>query len=367
MTERRKQAVNRVWKIMKKHWTRVWLITALLIMTGIVATYAAYTEVSVVKRVVSTSDSEGDLFSSNCMKQDISSRMLSGRQYSVTVCNYDQEKPLTFSPSQITYTFYAELQVKYGSDYLSVEDYHTRLLADDPTDGETTYQARISKIGHNYSVYKQQDDSGNAVASADAAEHYFDSSNHYRIEFSEDTLAPNDSSTDKYMVTVSAEDLSKTDPYFYVHVWADPTGSLKTIESRIFGASGSGNASSWQGSLRETNCNEVDYDFYNYVITGNGVGTIDILYDDDYFEINQFFFSSISGNSFVQDPAVPEDVTASDPKYSEYNGWKKITLNVDSVDDKSRYELQLYKVKKHTSYTGDEKASKYIACFFTEE
>ena len=107
------RTVKKILKFIKKNWISVWLVTVIAISAGIAITYAAYTEVSVVKRVVSTKESEGELFSSNCMRQDLSSRMLSTSQYTVTVCNYDQDKLLTFSPAQITYDFYAELQVKY--------------------------------------------------------------------------------------------------------------------------------------------------------------------------------------------------------------------------------------------------------------
>lgn len=255
-------------------------------------------------------------------------------------------------------------------------DLRTKLLEDDAENGEATYQAIVSKIGENYYISKQEDDSGEAVSAADSANHYFTSGNNYSVNFSSQTLAPNVSSTDKFKVTVAASDLGKSDPDFYIHVWAVPSGNAyHTIHSRIFGGLASGNAASWQGSLKETNCATVDYDFYNYIITGNGSGTVDILWNDDYFEANEFFFTELSGNSFVQ--SQPVEIQSSDTKYgsgsdNNLTGWKMITLNVDSLNDKSRYELQLYKVKKNTSYTDktpdglDETASQYIKCFFTE-
>jgi len=361
---------------MKKHWTRVWLIVVLILTAGIVITYAAYTEVSVVKRVVSTKDSEGELFSSNCMRQDISSRMLSVRSYSVTVCNYDQDKSLTYNPSQISYAFHAELQYKYGDDYYNMTALRAKLIEDDAENGAATYQTIIDKIGENYFICKQEDDSGDAVSAADSADHYFTSANSYTVDFDDQTLAPNVSSTDKFRVTVAAGDLGKNDPDFYVHVWAVPSGNAyHTIHSRIFGGLASGSAASWQGNLKETNSATVDYDFYNYIITGNGAGTVDILWNDDYFEINEFFFSNLSGNTFVQ--SEPVEIQASNAKYgsgsdNNLTGWKMITLNVDSLNIKSRYEIQLYKVKENTSYTNktpdglNETASQYIKCFFTE-
>ena len=360
--------MKKVLHFIKKYWTRIWLIAVALLLAGggIAVTFAAYTEVSAVKRVVSTTDSEGELFSSNCMRQDVSSRMITSRNYSVTVCNYDQDKPLTFNPAEVAYTFYAELQVKYeNGEYLTMSELLTQLQTDYPSDYATKYAAYTTKIGENYAVRKEEDDSRTEVSIADSAPHYFTADNNYTVSFSGQTLAPNKSSTDKFQVTVAPGDLLQTNPDFYVHVWAQPTGYSK-IESRIFGAQPTENAASWQGTLRETDNQTVDYDFYNYIITGNGAGTIDIIWDPEYFEINEFFYSARSGNSFVQSPAVPEKITASHATYGSKAGCMMLTLNVDSVNGKNRYEVQLYKKKPHTSYTGEKKASNYIECHFTE-
>ena len=374
--------MDRLPKFIVKHWTRVWLIVALILVIGVTATFAAFTSANIVKRVVSTMDMEVELFSSNCMRQDITNRMISVRSYSVTVCNYDQDMPLTFNPSQMDYVFRAELQVKIGSEYLTMSQLHTKLLTADPVNGETAYQTIVNSIGSNYYVSKTEDDSGNPVSAADSAEHYFNSGNNYTVTFSSQSLAPNVSSTDRFQVTIASSDLGKTDPDFYVHVWAEPSGTLyHTIHSRIYGGIASSYAASWHGSFKETNCSAIDYDFYNYIITGNGTGTVDILWNDEYFNVNEFFFSALSGNSFVYEglSVEPVEILSSNSKYGtggsigNYTGWKMVTLNVDSINGKSRYELQLYKAKANTSYTdktnssgANETATQYVQCFFTE-
>ena len=374
--------MNRLLKFIVKHWTRVWLIGALILVIGVTATFAAFTSANVVKRVVSTMDMEVELFSSNCMRQDITNRMISVRSYSVTVCNYDQDMPLTFNPAQMDYVFRAELQVKSGSEYLTMSQLHTKLLTADPVNGETTYQGIVNSIGNNYYVSKTEDDSGTPVSASDSAEHYFTSGNNYTVEFGSQSLAPNVSSTDRFQVTVASSDLGEINPKFYVHVWAEPSGNVyHTIHSRIYGGIASSHAASWHGSLKETNCSTIDYDFYNYIITGNGVGTVDILWNDEYFNVNEFFFSALAGNSFVHEGLTvePVEILSSDENYGtaglkgNYTGWKMVTLNVDSINGKSRYELQLYKANANTSYTDktgsgglNETASLFIQCFFTE-
>ena len=368
--------MDKVLKYLKKHWTRIWLITVLVLIVGVTATFAAFTSANVLKRVISTKDMEVELFSSNCMRQEITNRMITVGSYTVTVCNYDQDMPLTFNPAQVDYVLHAELQVKKDGEYLTMSQLQSRVLSSE-------YQEYVNKIGNNYHIAMSEDDSGNPVPAADSAEHYFTSENNYTVDFINQSLAPNVSSTDRFQVTVASGDLGKTSPDFYVHVWAEPSGTLfHTIHSRIYGGQSTEHAASWHGALKETDCSTIDYDFYNYIITGNGVGTVDILWNDEYFNVNEFFFSSLAGNSFVQEgsPVVPVEILSTDAKYGEdgtignYTGWKMVTLNVDSINGKSRYELQLYKTKANTSYTdkssgggANDTASQFIQCFFTED
>lgn len=381
--------MNKILAGLKKNWTRIWFISVLLLSTASYVTYAVYKEVSSVKRVVSTTSAPGELFSSNCMRKDISSRALSSTNtFEITVCNYDQEKSLSYNPSQITYALFAELQVKYSDgEYYNMNGLKEKIdekYADDEEKTEeekeaaaaAEYAEYTSKVNNQYFIRKSEDD-GTGVLSG--GEMYFTSSanaeNNYIVSFSGETLAAGVSSTDRYIVSVSSSDLEKDQPDFYVRVWAEPNTPLSKIYTRIFGAKSSEASSSWIGSLVESNCASVDYDFYNYVISGSGAGKVDILWDSDVFEINPFFFSDLSGNSFDNSTPVsiagtayaitdgtPEAVTA----YN--NRWKMVTLQVDSLnkingkDIKNRYELQLYKKDPARHLTGDSKASDFIRC-----
>lgn len=132
---------------------------------------------------------------------------------------------------------------------------------------------------------------------------------------------------------------------------------------------------SWDGNLVEQNTDTKDYDFYNYVITGSGSGKLDIMWDSEYFYVSDFFFNtSLSGVSFYNNITTPETISGST--------WKKVTIEVNStdisdgqggtIDGRSRYELQLFKVKSNTPYIKiDEEhnndASKFIACQLQNE
>lgn len=363
--------MNKILKTLRKHWTRAWLIAILLMSGGICVTYAVYTEVSSVKRVVSTQAAPVEMFSSNCMRPDISSRRLSSAEYSVTVCNFDQDKPTIYNPSTISYTLHAELQVKQGDNYTNMATYLNTL---DQSNAEqlALYNDYITKAA-NYHICKTEDD--NPETTVSESESDFTIANGFSVTLTADSLAAQHSSVDKYKVKIDPDSINATNTDIYVHVWAVPTepANLSTIATRLYGTAISESAATWSGSFNEQNCDTVDYDFYNYIITGSGAGTVDILWDPEKFEINQFFFNtSLSGVNFVGGSS-PTTITDSDTKYGngkdngKYVGWSKVTIRVDSMT-KNRYELQLYKTKSDSlsgvTYTGENAATKYIACFF---
>lgn len=354
--------MKKLLNVAKKHWITVWLCAALLFF-GAFVTYAAYTEVSSVKRVVSTQSSPGEMFSSNCLRADISSRRLTSPQYTITVCNYDQDKPTVYNPSTITYTLHAEIQVQINNNYYTMSQLRTALNDD------TEYNTYVSKIA-NYCIYKTYDDLNPSTALT-VSKQYFTSGNNYTVNFSTDTLRQTTSSVDRYKVEIEPNSVNDNNTNIFVHVWAEPTdpSNLRTIESRLYGAAASADTSTWTGALHETDCDTVDYDFYNYIITGSGTGTVDILWDPNKFEPNPFFFVD-SGNVFANGNSTPTTIAAGDPNYdSSYAGWKKVTLVVNSTV-KNRYELQLYKTAQSSptgvSYTGANSADSFIDCIFTE-
>lgn len=361
--------MEKILKTLRKHWTRVWLIAILLISGGVYMTYSIYTEVSSVKRVVSTQASPVEMFSSNCMRPDISSRRLSSAEYSITVCNFDQDKPTIYNPSTISYTLYAELQV--GENYTDMAAYLSSLDQTIP-EQKAKYDSYLEKAAL-YFIYKTEDDATGTVA---RSANVFTPRNGFSVTLPSDTLAPQKSSVDMYKVEIDSSSINDPDTDIFVHVWAVPTPptTLRTIETRLYGAASAANTATWTGTFIETDCASVDYDFYNYVITGSGEGTVDILWDPSKFNINEFFFNtSLSGNTFVGGNT-PTEITGSDTKYGsekydgKYVGWNKITLSVGADNSKNRYELQLYKTATDSltgvSYTGDNAATKYIACFF---
>lgn len=329
-------------KKFKKNWVRVWLIIVTFLCCMAVV-FAAYTEVSSVKRVVSTTSSPGDPFSSNCMHTTISSRRLTATEFPVSVCNFDQDFPKDYCTTEIIYNMTAELKVKIDSNYYAIAELENLKNNDKITD--ETYRAYLQKA-LKYGIRKLEDDKNGALSEE---WQMFSPENEYKVLYQSDRLRPNRSSTDIYSVKIDDEDLRTDDTLFFVFVEAKPSsGVLSTLSARLYGTLTKEVAASWSGSILEQNCDTIDYDFYNYVITGSGIGTLDIYWDPTKVSVNKYFLEQNNLNA--------EDAD------SIHEGWKKITINVDSTK-KNRYEFQLFKAEKDSSFLIP---SAYITCIFTK-
>lgn len=334
--------MSKLWRGIKSNWIRVWLIVIIVILSTMVS-FAAYTEVSSVKRVVSTTASPGEPFSSNCMMTNISSRRLTSSEFPVSVCNFDQNFPKDYSTTKITYQFTAELKIKINDNYYSISDLET--LKTNGTITQADYEKYIAKVP-NYSVCKLEDDKAGAIDPADWKT--FTSDNNYTVTFDEDELRANRSSTDIYSVKIDPTDLLSEEALFYVYVTAKPqSGTLSELKARLYGtADKTDKGVLWSGSILEQNCDTVDYDFYNYIITGSGKGTIEVSWDPTYLKANKFF---------IEENGLTET--------NGENGWKKIIISADSTV-KSRYEIQFYKTEEDKWITSPDS---YVKCNFKKE
>ena len=239
------------------------------------------------------------------------------------------------------------------------------------------YISAIAKLnGRTYSIQQTQN---NSKTSFDSTQYIFDSSHlsySYPARDGESNgleLKSNPqgtlSSTDKFLITLDQAEvvLNKKEPDFAIEVVAESGNLFGTIRRTLYASSAVAEPVTWTGSLLESNCASVNYDFYNYIMSGSGIGTIDVMWDPTKLEINPFFFSETSGSTFVErDGAIIYPC-------STHSGWNQCTLSVDSTV-KNRYELQLYKCVPGISYTDDTNAepqvlnaaSRFIDCKFHE-
>lgn len=355
--------LRRFMNILKNNKIRVWLICAVMLTFFSSVAYAEYTQVSSVKRVASAKASPGVMFSSNCMRTSTSLRPLTTSEYTVTVCNYDPENPTVYNPAEINYTLTAQLQVYYNGDYITMEQLKTKLAENTETYNEYVEKAK------KYYIQKTANDS-RPVDNIQQLNFYTeenDTVTFHDVNFSNESLATSQTSVDKFSVHIDEASLNNINPEFFVLLTATPEQSMYTpISTKLYGAKTIESNATWNGTFVEDNISEKEYDFYNYIISGSGEGTVDIIWDPTKIEINGFFLTELSGNTFLNNNNTPVTIAANDPNYSDKAGWEKITLEVNSLV-KNRYELQLYKKIPYTSYTGEQSPDKFIECHFTKK
>ena len=350
-------------KHIKKHWIMFWMVCS-LIGVGTFIGFASYTGVSSVKRVASTRPSTKVLFSSNVLKSQATSQRLSTQEYTITVCNYDQKDSTDVNQNPITYEMTAYLVIKKGeTNYIKVSDY----MNDESVSAadKAYYQSKLD--GKTYSIQMVGDDTDSSYTGT--LVNLVSEAGYSTTITDRCTLAGAAKSTDQFKIRFDDQERTVTEPIFYIYVEAHPTSpsALSTIFNRLGTAQSTADAASWQGKLIETDCQSVDYDFYNYVLTGSGVGTVDIMWDPNKFEPNDFFFSELSGNEFVLYDSNGNETENSGSIIKTFSNekhinWKMATLKVDSTDT-NRYQIQLYKINEEMSYTGDaNKASDFIDC-----
>ena len=326
--------MNTILRELKKNWIRVWLSIAILLAVGIFGTYAVYSEIASVKRVVSVETSAKVFFSSNRMRVVTYMRRLDTDYDDITVCNYDQNKPNEFNPLTVRYTLTAKVLRR------NTEGTYVELAANEYSD-----------LSEEYSITMISDDS-ETIGEGQRQKHIFKTGGVFTL--ANQTLTPSRNSTDIYRVTIDPSDKDADNAPYIILLEANPSaGATDRISAQIYGQKNINSGSVWTGKLIEPITGQTEYDFYNYAIFGSGKGTVDIYWDPTKVEINEFFFEGVSGNEFVANSR-ETGVT-----YDGKNGLNKITLKVDSTE-KSRYELQLYKKQGFNRSSAGENAVNYI-------
>ncbi len=358
MTNREAKAVKKLLRSLRKNWIRVWLICAIGVLS-ILAAYAAYTEVSSVKRVASTVNSPAVLFSSNAMNDPQRFKRLDSSSWDVTVCNFDQNKPRVPEETDIEYDLEAYLEV------LENDGTYTRITA-------ANYASYAASIGAEklakYTICKVSDDEGGEVTPTPTGIGFTQAQP--TVTFSSEGLKGGVSSTDKYRVTIDPSDLNADGARVFVCVTATrTTGTHTTISGLLYGQKSLQDASTWTGRITDTDfTTRSDYDFYNYLISGSGQGTVDVLWNPNKISINEFFLSIYGSDISTNSPVL---ITNDNTKYGsgqfegKYVGWKMITMNVNSAQC-SRYEMQLFKGESFALFSTpySDTDNDYIVCKF---
>ncbi|MGN0618797.1 MAG: hypothetical protein ACI4J7_07220 [Ruminiclostridium sp.] len=300
-------------KIGNKKRINVWAVFLIVVLSALLlgfASYAAYTNLNSVKRVVSTQGLKGTPFSSNYLNLTASSESSYSVKnivfpenaptvtFSIDICNYVHNNPSKFNDNDINYTFTLTLVNADGVDLTGLT---------------------VTSGGNSYSFT-------DGVCSITGQ-----------------TLAGRKKSVNTYVVTVPAGFVDKVK----IEAVAEPdsasyknTGNFKL--GRLFAFTNkSETATTWTGRFAESTTD--NYDGFNYILSGQGKGTITLSWQPDKLEINKIFLDTYgitpSGGSF--------------------------TMDVDS-DTKNRYDIQFYKTG-NGDYSSIATVSSYVTISFTAE
>lgn len=282
---------DRIIKKLKKNWIVLWL-TAVVILLGGIAAFAAYTRTSSIKRVVSTRSGASVLFSSNYLQLGSTAfRNVSFGSDSdnpvikITVCNYAQGNKFNFNAEDITYSLTAELVDKDGNT-----------LTDFSGDG---YYIK-------YENGEQKNFSGS----------------HLTYSFENQTLSTGGPSEDTYSISFNKTEFSSQS--VFMKITAKPTSptDLEPISAIIGVSYRKADVANWTGEFVDNVEKPSELDGFNYRISGSGNGTITLSWNTNYVKLGKWSYGKFN---------LTEDGNVS-----------TVTFKVDSSEN-NQYNIQFYR------------------------
>ena len=231
-------------------------------------------------------------------------------QFVINVCNYVQNDPSNVNENDISYTLTLALMNSDGSVYSG----DTEGLSVTDNDGSA----------HSFS-------SGVCTISGQLLEKNQRSVNTYTI------IVPKQMVGAVQMSAVA----EPSDSSSYSAANGNKLG--RTFTFAEYNAS----ATTWTGSFSETDAD--GYDAFNYIIRGQGKGTVTLTWDASQLEINKIFLDSngLQGN------------------LTSNGNMKSLIFEVDSTDGQNRSDIQFYKTENGV-YTDMETINGYVTVDFSE-
>ncbi|WP_303834476.1 hypothetical protein [Ruminococcus flavefaciens] len=338
----------------KRCWIIIWVVVASLSFVTVGIVYAAFTKSNSEKIVLARVGKTGKLFSSNYLQNGIS---MSDTIFYVDadstemvdfvrISNYVQGSPGKTYPRAINY----ELEMKLV--YLDGDEY--KVFADNSLIAQRYIKVKINGGEDIYFGYNEDAGAYQNVAAS------------YKKNMS---LAGGSPTTDSLRIEYSPDQkllLTSPDPAkpkMYLEIKATPTPAsnyldIDPLSGRLnLQLTGQVQSVVWSGYINETGAREnvantspaVTLDDYNYVIEGTGKGTIHLIWDTTYLELNHDFISELSSTE----------------GYSYSAG--DLTFKVDS-NSISRYDTQFYRTGEALTYYDDwNEVNGYITCTFTPD
>ncbi|MBR3421618.1 MAG: hypothetical protein IKG98_06100 [Ruminococcus sp.] len=316
--------MQNVWKLFKKHWITIWLIIAVSSLFSLGA-YAAYTRITIAKRVVSTDAGVGDKFSSNVLKNAVMRKTIKSEsnpsndvEVDVYIYNYVYPKEYTYRNVDTTYKLIAKLGT------ISDQNVFTGLNNANVTG--KTYKIEYTPSNPSYTGSREQS---------------FISSGEAILTFSNCKLSGGNAVRDVFTLTFDKSELGDTPNGYWMELTAIPDdNSLPKLVGYIKVQLASGSSTGWTGKV-EDGVN-ADSDGFIYVIEGNGTGKFTFKWDPTQVTISRQFLQNKDNTFVINGDEVHGSASVTESMLDNEGAMKKITIKVDSLV-RSRYEVQFYK------------------------
>lgn len=303
-----------------KRWITIWLAIVSVLLTVVIIAFASYTDTNkTIKRVFVASKQVSTLFTSNYLMSGANYRPVcfnpsDTKEIPVLIRNYNPTDPTQVYDGPITYTLTAELAHTNCTAYTAAEaaadegwSNTTNPMTIEITDGTNTITLTGSTISDSLSNIVLPNTSGTQTGVRNVHE--------WTVTF---TNIPLESD---YCVTLIAT----------------PNDGSGAIQSTLGVANlpPPSKTDGWTCFLADdTSINIVNYDAFNYMITGSGGTYLKFSYDATKLQVNPVF------TSYHTEAVLNDSYQGSGT--GDHTGWKTIVITVQS--NVNRYDLQMYKV-----------------------
>lgn len=327
---------NKILRFIKQQWILVWILSSVLVISGLTA-YASYETASSnskMKRVVSAIKESGMMFSSNYLVEN-------GMTTYAPKYVSDSGGERAYDIDVYLWNYSTKTSKSYPIDI----DYDLTAILTDLSGTALSAEEAAAKLGDKSILIL--DENGSTVITIDKTNR--------TDSYGSQTLATSETA-DKYVIRYPADwDLDDTD--VCIQLKAEPNNGgdtskykdLKAIsavlgirESVVFGTQG------WDVYVVEKNAEKdiADCAAYNVVASGSGESTVKILWNPAYLGFNEYFYSGTkSVYSFeTGEVTYTSSIPANDADDPEHVGWSRIVIAANANEYRNRYDIQLYKV-----------------------
>ena len=313
-------------KFLRENWIKLWIVVVVLALSGVV-TYAAFTRINIVKRVISTDEGVGDRFSSDYMQssgvfktRETKNSQTDIPEVSVHVFNYPYPKSAFYRNSETTYKLTARLGTMNGNVFTPL---NTASLPQEEA-------ALLNAGGYKIALGSDVKTFTSTVLNA---------------EFNSCTIAAGAAYSNEFTLTFDINEVSDNPKEYYMELVASPDDSeLPTLRGYVSVRYAQTATSGWSGKLETLDASK-SYDGFNYILTGTGSGEITFKWKSEFVLINKQFLEN-KNYSFKINGAVQKGSstvkTYVDNLQPDESGYKSLTLVVDSTKN-NRYEVQFFK------------------------